>query len=102
MHRLGDTSPTLLTANREEFEVLVLVPKRSAKAATSNRTLSLPARRNLLATFAEFPSHRNGARVASLSPHLRDFTFQATFRRLFVYNILFADSEVDGKYFGID
>jgi len=33
---------------------------------------------------------------------MRDFTFQATFRRLFVYNILFEDSEVDGKYFEVD
>lgn len=33
---------------------------------------------------------------------MRDFTFQAAFRRLFVYNILFEDSEVDGKYFGVD
>ena len=33
---------------------------------------------------------------------MRDFTFQAAFRRLFVYNILFEDSEVDGKYFELD
>lgn len=33
---------------------------------------------------------------------MRDFTFEAAFRRLFVYNILFEDSEVDGKYFGLD
>lgn len=32
---------------------------------------------------------------------MRDFTFQAAFRRLFVYNILFEDSEVDGKYFAL-
>jgi len=33
---------------------------------------------------------------------MRDFTFQAAFRSLFVYNILFEDSEVDGRYFGVD
>jgi S-adenosylmethionine-diacylglycerol 3-amino-3-carboxypropyl transferase len=33
---------------------------------------------------------------------MRDLTFQAAFRRLFVYNILFEDSEVDGKYFGLN
>jgi len=31
-----------------------------------------------------------------------DRTFEATFRRLFVYNILFEDSEVDGRYFNVD
>jgi len=33
---------------------------------------------------------------------MRDITFQAAFRRLFVYNILFEDSEVDGKYFELN
>lgn len=32
---------------------------------------------------------------------MRDFTFEAAFRRLFIYNILFEDAEVDGKYFGV-
>jgi S-adenosylmethionine-diacylglycerol 3-amino-3-carboxypropyl transferase len=31
-----------------------------------------------------------------------DLTFQAAFRRLFVYNILFEDTEVDGRYFRVD
>ncbi len=31
-----------------------------------------------------------------------DRPFEATFRRLFVYNILFEDAEVDGRYFGLD
>jgi S-adenosylmethionine-diacylglycerol 3-amino-3-carboxypropyl transferase len=33
---------------------------------------------------------------------LHDFTFQAAFSRLFVYNILFEDTEVDGRYFRLD
>lgn len=33
---------------------------------------------------------------------MRDLTFQAIFRRLFVYNILFEDAETDGKHFGVD
>lgn len=33
---------------------------------------------------------------------LRDWTFQKTFSRLFVYNILFEDSEVDGRYLELD
>lgn len=32
---------------------------------------------------------------------ISDFTFEAAFRRLFVYNILFEDAEVDGQYFDI-
>ena len=31
-----------------------------------------------------------------------DRAFEAAFRRLFVYNILFEDSEVDGRYFNVD
>lgn len=31
-----------------------------------------------------------------------DVTFEAAFRRLFIYNILFEDSEVDGDYFQLD
>jgi S-adenosylmethionine-diacylglycerol 3-amino-3-carboxypropyl transferase len=33
---------------------------------------------------------------------LKDFLFQQTFSRLFVYNILFEDSEVDERFFGLD
>jgi S-adenosylmethionine-diacylglycerol 3-amino-3-carboxypropyl transferase len=33
---------------------------------------------------------------------LFDRTFEAAFRRLFVYNILFEDAEVDGRYLGLD
>ncbi len=29
-------------------------------------------------------------------------TFEAAFRNLFVYNILFEDAEVDGRYLGLD
>lgn len=32
---------------------------------------------------------------------MRDLTFEAAFRRLFVYNILFEDAEVDGQYFDL-
>lgn len=31
-----------------------------------------------------------------------DIAFEAAFRHLFVYNILFEDSEVDGRYLGLD
>lgn len=33
---------------------------------------------------------------------LRDRAFQATFQKMFVYNILFEDSEVDERYLGIE
>lgn len=33
---------------------------------------------------------------------MRDLTFQAIFRRLFVCNILFEDAETDGRHFGVD
>ena len=33
---------------------------------------------------------------------IRDRVFQSTFSRMFVYNILFEDSEVDERYLGID
>lgn len=33
---------------------------------------------------------------------LKDFLFQQTFSRLFVYNILFEDAEVDERFFGLD
>lgn len=33
---------------------------------------------------------------------LKDFLFQQTFSRLFIYNILFEDAEVDERFFGLD
>lgn len=33
---------------------------------------------------------------------MRDWTFQKTFSRLFVYNILFEDAEVDGRFLELD
>lgn len=33
---------------------------------------------------------------------IRDFLFEQTFARLFVYNILFEDAEVDERFFGLD
>ena len=33
---------------------------------------------------------------------IRDYAFQSVFRRMFVYNILFEDSEVDEQYLELD
>ena len=32
---------------------------------------------------------------------IRDLSFEAVFRRVFVYNILFEDAEVDGLFFNV-
>lgn len=43
-----------------------------------------------------------GASKGGQAVQLKDLLFQQTFARIFVYNILFEDAEVDERFFGVD